>query len=65
MVYTNYRLEVPTVFVFNVEATGIQQLQTSVTSGTLNYQVSSGQLAKQYKRYTNTYNQKIVLKKEY
>ena len=39
--------------------------QVKVTSGTLNYQVSSGQLAKQYKRYTNTYNQKIVLKKEY
>lgn len=54
--YTNYRLEVPTVFIFNVETAGIQQLQSSVTSGTLSYQVSSGNLAKQYKRYTNIYD---------
>ena len=56
VVYTNYRLEVPTVFVFNVETSGIQQLQSSVTSGAINYQMSSGSLAKQYKRYTNIYN---------
>ena len=56
VVYTNYRLEVPTVFVFNVETAGIQQLQSSVTSGTMSYQMSSDNLAKQSKRYTNIYN---------
>ena len=54
--YTNYRLEIPTVFIFNVETAGIQQLQSNVTSGALNYKVSSGNMAKQYKRYTNIYD---------
>ena len=55
-VYANYRLEIPTVFIFNVETAGIQQLESSVTQGALSYQVSSGGMAKQYKRYTNVYN---------
>ena len=56
VVYANYRLEIPTVFIFNVETAGIQQLESSVTQGALSYQVSSGGMAKQYKRYTNVYN---------
>jgi hypothetical protein len=46
VVYTNYRLEIPTMFIFNVEAQGIQQLQTSVTQGTLSYKTSSDSMAK-------------------
>lgn len=56
VVYTNYRLEIPTMFIFNVEAQGIQQLQTSVTQGTLSYKTSSDSMAKQNQRYTNIYN---------
>jgi hypothetical protein len=56
VVYTNYRLEIPTIFIFNVETAGIQQLNSTVTQGVLNYQVASGDMAKKYQRYTNIYN---------
>lgn len=54
--FANYRLEIPTVFIYNVETAGIQQLQSSVTQGAINYKVANDAMARQYKRYTNVYN---------
>lgn len=54
--FANYRLEIPTIFIFNVETAGIEQLQSSVTQGTISYKVANDAMAKQYKRYTNVYN---------
>lgn len=54
--FANYRLEIPTVFIYNVETAGIQQLQSSVTQGAINYKVANDAMARQYKRYTNVYD---------
>lgn len=54
--FANYRLEIPTIFIFNVETAGIEQLQSSVTQGAISYKVANDAMAKQYKRYTNVYN---------
>lgn len=56
VVFANYRLEIPTIFIYNVETAGIQQLQSSVTQGAISYKVANDAMAKQYKRYTNVYN---------
>jgi hypothetical protein len=39
-----------------VETAGIQQLQSSVTQGAINYKVANDAMARQYKRYTNVYD---------
>ncbi|MBR2150088.1 MAG: DUF3857 domain-containing protein [Prevotella sp.] len=54
--YANYRLEIPIVFIYNVEYSGLQQLQNTVTAGALLYKASSDGMANQKKCQTNIYN---------
>lgn len=55
--YCNYRLEIPVVFIYNVEYSGLQQLQKTVTAGALFYKSDNNEsMAKQNKCVTNVYN---------
>jgi hypothetical protein len=51
--YANYRLDIPAVFLFNVGYSGLQQLQNTVTAGSLFYKIDGD---KQKKCITNVYN---------
>lgn len=51
--YANYRLDIPVVFLFNVGYSGLQQLQNTVTAGSLFYKTDAD---KQKKCVTNVYN---------
>ena len=53
--FAQYRLEIPSVFIFNVETSGLQPLQSSHAIGNLNYAVSSGQMARTSSCKTNIY----------
>ena len=52
--YTNYRLEIPAIFLFNVETSGLQKLQSSVTAGTLMYRATTS-APSPTKCFTNVY----------
>lgn len=54
--YTNYRLEIPVVFIYNVEYSGLQQLQSTVTAGALLYTEDSNGVSDKRKCNTNIYN---------
>lgn len=56
VVYANYRLEIPIVFIYNVEYSGLQKLQNTVTAGALFYKNDSDNMSKQNKCSTNIYN---------
>jgi hypothetical protein len=47
--YANYRLEIPVVFIYNVEYSGLQQLQNTVTAGSLLYKPDSNSTSSQKK----------------
>jgi len=53
--YANYRLEIPAIFIYNVEHTGLEPLQTSVTAGTLMFKDTSNDLSNPNKCSTNIY----------
>ena len=55
VVFTQYRLEIPAIFIFNVETSGLQTLQTSHSTGSLNYAISTGQMARTSSCKTNIY----------
>lgn len=54
--YANYRLEIPVVFIYNVEYSGLQQLQSTVTAGSMFYKPSSDGTSSQKSCATNIYN---------
>lgn len=54
--FANYRLEIPSIFIYNVEYSGLQKLQSTVTAGSLAYKSNSGNMTKQSKCLTNIYN---------
>lgn len=53
--YANYRLEIPAYFLYNVEKTGIQPLQSTVTQGVLHYKMSSNDMETMRSCNTNIY----------
>ena len=53
--FAQYRLEIPAVFIFNVETSGLQTLESNVTQGTLIYKASSDNVAKPSSCKTNIY----------
>lgn len=55
VVFAQYRLEIPSVFIFNVETSGLQILQSSHSTGNLNYNTSTGQMARTSSCKTNIY----------
>jgi len=68
--YANYRLEIPALFLFNVEKAGLQTLQSTVTSGTMMYKATSNGMSNPSKCNTNIYtctgrNLKAMKKDDY
>lgn len=55
VMFAQYRLEIPATFIFNVETSGLQTLQTSHSTGNLTYSISSGQMARMSSCKTNIY----------
>lgn len=55
VVFTQYRLEIPAIFIFNVETSGLQTLQFSHSTGSLNFAISTGQMARTSSCKTNIY----------
>lgn len=53
--YANYRLEIPVYFIYNVEKTGLQPLQSTVTAGAINYKMSANDMETLRKCNTNIY----------
>lgn len=53
--YASYRLEIPAIFVFNVEVVGKQHLSNSVTSGRLNFKTHTNDMAPINHCNTNIY----------
>jgi hypothetical protein len=53
--FAQYRLEIPSVFIFNVETSGLQNLQSSFSTGNLNFNISTGQMARTSSCKTNIY----------
>ena len=55
VVFAQYRLEIPSTLIFNVETSGFQMLQTSCSTGSLTYNTSSGQMTRTSSCKTNIY----------
>ena len=55
VVFAQYRLEIPSIFIFNVETSGLQNLQSSHMTGNLNYATTSGQMTRMSSCKTNIY----------
>ena len=55
VMFTQYRLEIPSILIFNVETSGLQTLQSFHATGSLNYAISSGQMARTSSCKTNIY----------
>ena len=53
--YAHYRLEIPAIFIYNVETTGMQQLETAVSQGSLAFKSNSNSLTGPDKCNTNVY----------
>lgn len=54
--FANYKLEIPVIFIYNVEKTGLQQLQSNVVSGALPFKVDNDNFAQPHSCSTNIYN---------
>ena len=54
--YANYRLEIPAILIFNVETTGLQRLESTVSQGTLLFKSNTNNLSAPNKCNTNVYN---------
>ena len=54
--YANYRLEIPAILIFNVETTGLQRLESTVSQGTLLFKSNTSNLSAPSKCNTNVYN---------
>ena len=53
--YANYRLEIPVTFIYNVEKTGLQPLESSVTAGAISYKPTYGTNQSMKNLETNIY----------
>ncbi len=53
--YASYRVEIPALFIFNVETTGKQQLASSLTQGRLNFKTHTDDMAPINHCNTNIY----------
>jgi len=53
--FAQYRLEIPAFFVFNVESSGIQQLESSFDTGSLTYRATSDNMTRPSTCKTNIY----------
>lgn len=70
VVFAKYELSIPTVFIFNVETTGLQPIAGQVTVGTLHFKSNSNSLTDQGSCKTNVYtcvgrDLKAIKKDEY
>ena len=53
--YANYHLEIPAIFIYNVETTGMRQLESTVRQGTLIFKSNTNNLSNPDKCNTNVY----------
>lgn len=54
--FAKYKLEIPTIFMYNVEINGLQPLQNEVTIGALKFKATTNNLSEQGTCKTNIYN---------
>lgn len=55
VVFAQYRLEIPAVFIFNVETSGLQLLESSQSVGSLTYRATSDNMTRPSSVKTNIY----------
>lgn len=55
VMFAQYRLEIPSIFIFNVETSGLQTLQMSHSTGSLTYTTSSDNMSRPSSCKTNIY----------
>jgi hypothetical protein len=55
VMFAQYRLEIPSIFIFNVETSGIQTLESSHSTGSLTYKIASDNMTRPSSCKTNIY----------
>ena len=55
VMFAQYRLEIPAIFIFNVETSGLQALESNISTGSITYRATSDNIAKPSSCKTNIY----------